>query len=84
MATGPLLVLREKTTPQMEAGRRPTGRRYQAELVDTPKVSAQKERLVIVTHVPAPLHPRLRSVEEAALRRVRALLGSKLNKSLEG
>ena len=77
MATGPLRVWTQKVEDWREAGRT-LGWRYEGVLVDTPNVSALRERLVILTHVPAPLPSRLRSVEEAALLRARALLDQQI------
>lgn len=52
--------------------------RYEVELMDTADVSAQKEKLTILTHVgePFPNHPQ--GVNLAALRHVRDLLNQEI------
>ena len=57
--------------PQMEW-------RYEAELSDIPNVSAQREQLTILTHVPAPLPAGEKGLHLAALRRVRDLLTAQI------
>jgi hypothetical protein len=48
------------------------------ELADTPNISAQTERLIAQTLVPLPLPPDQKSVELAALIRVRDLLDKQI------
>jgi hypothetical protein len=50
--------------------------RIQMQLVDTMAISAQRERLVVVTHVSAPLPHHPQTLELAALLRVRELLSA--------
>lgn len=47
----------------------PNGWRYEVVLSDTPNESAVRERLKILTHVPAPLPPGSQELRLAALRR---------------
>jgi hypothetical protein len=66
-----------KTSEMMILGEPPTWR-IEMELADTPNVSAQRERLTIVTQVSAPLPDHPQGLELAALRRVRDLLTAQI------
>jgi hypothetical protein len=52
--------------------------RYEIELADIANVSAQRERLTILTHVPLPLPDGLQAMQVAALQHVRDLVAAQI------
>lgn len=78
MAVKPYRMTREIRVDPTSPPRLPLEWRYEAELSDTPNVSAQRERLTILTHVPAPLPADAPELPLAALLRVRDLLDQQI------
>jgi|HubBroStandDraft_6_1064221.scaffolds.fasta_scaffold1742173_2 hypothetical protein len=56
----------------------PHGWRLEMELFDAPNISAQRERITILTQFSGPLPDHPQALELAALRRVHALLGEQI------
>ncbi len=73
----PYQMVRRKAEPVPVSENPPTWR-IELELADTPNVSAQREQLVILTHVPVSEHSRNATLELAALRHVQALLSKQI------